>query len=131
MQIDRPRCAYAGQPTHPLVETHRAIRVQLLHPRPVIKHLVQLLAVDLDPLAAQRDQAAGGSLDLGDLVRCQSFTIHAHRHLEGKHRPNAQGFLLLCINRHLDHRARRLAALPPVWHLHDNAALLEHLEVTD
>ena len=114
-----------GQEAHPFKERDALPANVLLDVLPVLQGFLQLLAIDLDPLPLQRDQAAAGFEQLGDLIRAERFSVEAHADGELQHRIDPDARRILRVDLHADAGPGRLLGVPPVGHPHDQPARFE------
>ncbi len=96
----------------------------LLHRSPVVEHLLQLVAVDLDPFPLEQRQRLGAREELPHLDHRDGLAVEAEPHVEVEHGLHAQARRLPAPTGDLHLRARRLLPLPPVGEAHDHAARL-------
>ena len=92
---------------------------------PVRQGFLQLLAIDLDPLPFQRDQAAAGLEQLGNLVGAERFSLQADADGELQQRIDPDARRILRVDLHADAGPGRLLGVPPVGHPHDQSARFE------
>ena len=114
-----------GQQPHALQERQAALLGLAPHALPVREHLAQPLAVQLDPLAAQAHQPAGGRQELAHLGGRERVVAQRDGHREIEQRVHAECARLLVAHAHGHLGPRRPPWAPPVRHAHDQAGRLE------
>ncbi len=89
----------------------------------------EFFAVDFDPLALERDQAANGLEELFELGLGKRLAVERHVDREIEQGVDTERGPLAGVDLDVDHRPGRAARFPPVGHPDNQAALLEDRDV--
>ena len=92
---------------------------------PMVEGLLQFLAIDLDPFAAQQHQAFGAASSCSRSCFGERLAVEGQVDLEIQQRVQAERARLLAANPHLHLRPRRAARRPPVGHADHDARLFD------
>ena len=111
-----------GQQPHPLKKRDAAVSRLALHLLPVLQGHGQLPAVQLDPLAFQRNQTAGRGQNALHLPLAERLPVERYIHRKIEQRANPKFRRRVSANLDVDHRSRRFRGLPPVRHTDNQSA---------
>ncbi len=90
---------------------------------PMIERFLQFLAIDLDPLPAEHDQAVVSGHQLPPFGLAELLVAQRQLHLEIEHAAGVEAILLGVADPHAHAGTRTF--LPPVGQTHQDAALFE------
>ena len=101
------------------------IGMLLLEQLPMVEGLLELLAIDLDPFAAEQHQPLARGQQLAAFGFGQRFAVEAHRHVEIQQAIQTGRARRRRADPHLHLRSRRLAGRPPIGHPHHHSRFFD------
>ena len=130
-RLGRLACADIGarQEPHRLAERNALLAREALDLGVAVEGRFQPRRIDLDPLAAQQRQAVGRGEQARDLLGRQRRAVEAHVDLEIEQLRRADLRGRVRADRRRDRRPARPPGSPRGRHAHDDARLLQRLDV--